>query len=112
LAQSGAVPGSNGNRGSPMSKKLKTKEQTQSDMELLRGAEVHLKQALGMFYKEYYDWECTYSRIGIKYYEELEEAYEKLDFSTKRYDKKYVGSGEKMDWETTTHVNAYDHPLI
>jgi hypothetical protein len=90
-----------------MAKKLKTKEQVRSDSDLLRDAIVSLKKAIRTFYGEYYDWECNYSRIGIKYYETLEEAYEKLDFATKRSEKKYVSSGDKIDWKTTTHECHY-----
>ena len=90
-----------------MTKKLKSKEQTQSDIDLLSDALKGMKEAVGIFYGEYYDWEHNYSRIGIKYYEALEDAYERLDFASKRSEKKYVGSGDKIDWTTTTHEAHY-----
>ena len=90
-----------------MSKKLKSKEQIQSDVDLLGDALARMKEAIGVFYGEYYDWEHNYSRIGIKYYEALEDAYERLDFASKRSEKKYIGSGDKIDWRTTTHEVHY-----
>jgi len=90
-----------------MTKKLKSKEQVQSDIDLLGDSLTSMKEAIRIFYGEYYDWEHNYSRIGIKYYEALEDAYERLDFASKRSEKKYVGSGDKIDWSTTTHEAHY-----
>ena len=90
-----------------MPKKLKSKNQVKSDIDLLSDALTLMKEAIEIFYGEYYDWEHNYSRIGIKYYEALEDAYEKLDFASKRSEKKYVGSGDKIDWRTTTHEAHY-----
>ena len=90
-----------------MTKKLKSKNQVKSDIDLLSDALTRMKEAIEIFYGEYYDWEHNYSRIGIKYYEALEDAYEKLDFASKRAEKKYGGSGENIDWRTTTHEAHY-----
>lgn len=90
-----------------MTKKLKSKEQVQSDIDLLGDSLTSMKEAIRIFYGEYYDWEHNYSRIGIKYYEALEDAYERLDFASKRSEKKYFCSGDKIDWRTTTHEAHY-----
>jgi|TARA_R110002051_G_scaffold30131_1_gene69794 hypothetical protein len=90
-----------------MTKKLKTKKQAQADENLIEKAGEGMKNALKVFYGEYHDWDCNYSRISIKYYEALEEAYEQLDFATERSDKKYVSNGGEIDWTTTTHAVHY-----
>jgi hypothetical protein len=90
-----------------MTKKLKTKAQVRSDAELMSDATTKLKEATSAFYGEYYNWDYNYSNIGMQYYEKLKDACEKLDFATKRADKKYVGS-DKIDWKTTTHECQYE----
>ena len=90
-----------------MTKKLKNKEQLRADDVFASKAVADMKKALREFYGEYSDWECNYSRIGLKYYEAMKDAYEQLEFAIERSDKKYVGSGENIDWRTTTHEAHY-----
>jgi|TARA_R110002167_G_scaffold13429_4_gene55947 hypothetical protein len=90
-----------------MTKKLKTKEQVKIDEDLVDKAGEEMKNVLRSFYSEYADWDCCYSRIGVKYYEALEEAYRRVDSAIQQADKKYVGNGDEIDWETTTHVVCY-----
>jgi len=90
-----------------MTKKLKTKEQVRSDTALAAEAIADMKKALRAFYGEYRDWEYNYSRIGLKYYEVMHDAFERLEFSIERANKKYVSSDDKIDWKTTTHECHY-----
>ena len=90
--------------------KPKTKEQVKIDEDKATKAGEEMKNALKSFYSEYIDWE-GYSRIGIRYYEALEEAYKKLDYAIQEADKKYVGNGEEMNWKTTTHITYYRDKL-
>ena len=94
-----------------MTKKLKSKEQVQSDIDLLGDSLTSMKEAIRIFYGEYYDWEHNYSRIGIKYYEALEDAYERLDFASKRSEKEVRRQrrirliGEQQPTKHTTRKN-------
>ena len=90
-----------------MAKKLKTKEQLRADDVFASKAIAAMKKALREFYGEYSDWECNYSRIGLKYYEAMHDAFERLEFSIKRANQKYVSSGGQIDWKTTTHECHY-----